>query len=120
VEETETIDKPRLLLIMEAQIQGSHVSRGYGGTHFEWLDKRLKIEKEGMAESKQALILKKLPGLSEDELRKLVVEFCLITLCYEGDVKSYKVQTTEKLNRMSIGIQVEKQGEVKTNVQPAT
>jgi len=108
VEETETIDKPRLLLIMEAQLQGSHVARGYGGDHFDWLAKRLKIEKEGMGESKQTLILKKLPGLSEDELRKLVVEFCLITLCYEGNVKGYRIQTTEKLNRMSIGIQVEK------------
>jgi len=108
VDQTETIDQPRLLLIMEAQLQGSHVSRGYGGDHFDWLAKRLKIEKEGMGESKQNLILKKLPKLSEDELRKLVVEFCLITLCYEGDVKAYKVQTTEKLNRMGIGIQVEK------------
>ena len=108
VEQTETIDKPRLLLIMLAQLQGSHVSRGYGGDHFDWLAKRLKIEKEGMGESKQTLILKKLPGLSEDELRKLVVEFCLITLCYQGDVKGYRIQTTEELNRMGIGIQVEK------------
>lgn len=54
------------------------------------------------------MILKKLPKLSEDELRKLLVEFCLITLCYEGHIQGYQVQTTEKLNRMGIGIQVEK------------
>ena len=106
VAETKTIDKQRLLLIMEAQLQGNHVSRGYGGDHIEWLAKRLKVEKEGGV-VKQDQILKKLPGLSEDELRKLLVEFCLITLRYEGDVKGYRVQTTEKLNRMGIGIQVE-------------
>ncbi|MBA7622148.1 Nucleoid occlusion protein [subsurface metagenome] len=44
VDQTETIDQPRLLLIMEAQLQGSHVSRGYGGDHFDWLAKRLKRE----------------------------------------------------------------------------
>ncbi|MBA7468395.1 Nucleoid occlusion protein [subsurface metagenome] len=105
-EQTTDIDKPRLLLIMEAQLEGSHVSRGYGGDHIEWLFKHLRIEKEGMG--KRDMILKKLPALSEDELRKLVVEFCLITLCYGGDIKGYRVQTTEKLNRMGIGIQVGK------------
>jgi len=111
VDETETIDKPRLLLIMEAQLQGSHVARGYGGQHFEWLAKRLKVEKDGSGTSRQALILKKLPGLPEGELRELVVEFCLVTLCYQGDIKGYKVQTTEQLNRMGIGVQKEKKGD---------
>ncbi|MBA7651998.1 hypothetical protein ES703_59827 [subsurface metagenome] len=109
VEETTTIDKPRLLLIMEAQIEGGHVSHGYGGTSIEWLVKRLKIEKTGLgSDSSRDLILKKLRKLSEEELRKLLVEFCLIMLCYDGNIKGYKVQTTEKLNRMGIGIQVEK------------
>ncbi len=108
VEQTETIDQPRLLLIMEAQLQGSHVSRGYGGDHFDWLAKRLKVDKEDTGGTKQALILKKLPALSEEELRKVLVEFCLISLCYDGEIKGYKVQTTEKLNRMDIGVQVEK------------
>ncbi|GAI66581.1 unnamed protein product, partial [marine sediment metagenome] len=108
VEETVKLDKPRLLLIMEAQLEGTHVSRGYGGDHFDWLAKRLKVEKDGSGTGQRDLILKKLPKLSEDELRKLLVEFCLITLCYEGDIKGYQVQTTEKLNRMGIGVQVEK------------
>jgi len=111
VEETTVIDKQRLLLIMEAQIEGSHVSGGYGSSgHIEWLTKRLKIENGGQGGGKRDLILKKLPGLSEDELLKLLVEFCLMTVCYQGDIKGYKVQTTEKLNRMGIGIQVEKAG----------
>ena len=110
VEQTVKMDKPRLLLVMETQLQGNHVARGYGGDHFDWLVKRLKIDTKlaDMGESKQSLILKKLPGLDKDELLKLLVEFCLISLCYEGDIKTYKVQTTEKLNRMKVGIQVEK------------
>ncbi|KKL11014.1 hypothetical protein LCGC14_2550080, partial [marine sediment metagenome] len=109
VEQTVKMDKPRLLLVMETQLQGNHVARGYGGDHFDWLVKRLKIDTKlaDMGESKQSLILKKLPGLDKDELLKLLVEFCLISLCYEGDIKTYKVQTTEKLNRMKVGIQTE-------------
>ncbi len=111
VDQTETIDKPRLLLIMETQVEGGHVSHGYGGTSIEWLIKRLKIETASMDNvSKRDMILKKLPGLSEEELLKLLVEFCLMMLCYDGNIKGYKVQTTEKLNRMGIGIQVEKKG----------
>ncbi len=107
VEETVAIDKARLLLIMEAQIEGGHVTHGYGGTSIEWLIKRLKIETAG-TDNKRGMILKKLPELPEEELLKLLVEFCLMMLCYDGDVRGYKVQTTEKLNRMGIGIQIEK------------
>ncbi len=109
VEETKGLDKPRLLLIMEAQIEGNHVTGGYGSDQLEWITKRLKVDAKSQDNiSKRDLLIKNLTGLSEDQLRKLLVEFCLMMLCYEGDIKTYKVQTTEKLNRMKVGIQVDK------------
>ncbi len=110
VEQTVTIDKPRLLLIMEAQFEGNHASRGYGtDTPLDWMLKRLKIEAKSQDNiGRRKLVIDKFSTLPEDKLQRLLVEFCLISLCYEGDIKSYKIQTTEKLNRMGVGIQVEK------------
>ena len=110
VGQTVTLDKPRLLLIMEAQFEGNHASRGYGtDTPLDWMLKRLKIEAKSQdSVGRRKLVVDKFSTLSEDELRKLLVEFCLLSVCYEGEIARYKVQTTEKLNRMGIGIQVEK------------
>ena len=106
VEQTETIDKPRLLLIMEAQFNGS----SYGTDEpLEWMLKRQKIEaKSNDNVSKRKMVVDKCSALSENELQKALVEYCLISLCYQGDIKTYKVQTTEALQRMKIGVQVEK------------
>ena len=95
---------------MEAQFEGNHASRGYGtDTPLDWMLKRLKIEAKSQDNiGRRKLVIDKFSTLPEDKLQRLLVEFCLISLCYEGDIKSYKIQTTEKLNRMGVGIQVEK------------
>lgn len=46
--------------------------------------------------------------LSEEELARMLVEFCLTMLTYDGDIQGYKIQTTEVLSGLHIGIQVEK------------
>ncbi|KKN59540.1 hypothetical protein LCGC14_0541540 [marine sediment metagenome] len=101
VSETTSIDRPRMLLIMKATITGSHVNRGYNSDWVDWLEKRLKVEERDK-------IIGALEALPELELAQLLVEFSLKMITYEGEINNYKIQTTEILNEMGIGIQVEK------------
>ncbi|KKM93647.1 hypothetical protein LCGC14_1206340 [marine sediment metagenome] len=101
VSETTCIDRPRMLLIMKATITGSHVSRGFGSEWVDWIQKWLKVDDRDK-------ILGAIDALPELELAQLLVEFSLKTLSYDGDIKGYKIQTTEILNEMGIGIQVDK------------
>jgi hypothetical protein len=50
------------------------------------------------------VILEAVDKLSEVDLAKLIVEFCLSKLTYKGDIKQYKIQTTESLNWLGIGV----------------
>lgn len=41
------------------------------------------------------------------ELRKLLVEFSLSMLTYEGDIQKYRIETTEPLNWLGVSPKVE-------------
>ncbi|MBA7674547.1 hypothetical protein ES703_82763 [subsurface metagenome] len=117
VSTTTTIDKPRLILILTAQLKGKHTN-SYSWQANDWemvLAKLLgfELEKDGgygtdAGKKKDAAFQKAMEKLTEDELAKVVVNFMLLMLAYQGEIQDYKVHTTEVLNKMGIGINIPK------------
>lgn len=113
VEKTITLDKPRMVLILQTQLSGRHCSSySYRDTASETLGKLLGVEikVEGWDPDRgkklDEAFSKALNKLSEEELAKVVVEFMLRMLTYDGDIKDYKVRTTSVLNGMGVGINI--------------
>jgi len=112
VDATTGMDAGRLKLVLLANVQGSHVGNHYGcgESMTQWLFGKLGIAEKannyGSNDSK--LLLPALEKLNVVELGKLLVEFSLKSLAYVGDIHSYKIETTEALNLLGIGINLEK------------
>ena len=107
VEETTILDTARLKLLLLAQMEGSHVRENYtwsDNTQVQWFASRLPI---AAGEKKVKAIFDEIDKLGAEDLCKLLVEFSLSMLTYEGEVNDYKVQTTEPLNWLGIGINLE-------------
>ncbi len=119
VEATTELDIPRMKLILYAQMNGGHVDRytSYStNKQMPWLLKRLKIE--STHDEGEKAIWKVVNKMSSQELSRLLVDFMLNMLTYQAQSSSfygsdhghtdYKIQTTEVLNWMDIGINIEK------------
>lgn len=113
VDKTTEIDKPRMLLILEAEMLGRHV-RSYSYSRSdtkEVLMKIIGIQKSDQYEHEEDTVKKirtALIGKSDTELAKIIVEYMLRMFLYDGDIKEYKVNTTGYLNLMKVGVNVEK------------
>lgn len=118
VEETgQALDKPRLLLIIQSQIGGYHVASGFHSVNEtkpkSWWWKKIMGEEFTPSLEDWSKFFKKAEAFTEEELAKLIVEFMLLTLCYQGEIGYYRAKTTDALNRMKIGITTEPKGEKK-------
>jgi ParB/RepB/Spo0J family partition protein len=117
LDKTTSLDKIRMKVIIAGIIHTTS-SYSYRDDPSDWFLARLKIDgKEvkgtdyGAAATAKvrAAIPQKIDALSEAELAQLLLEFYLVRMMYQGDIKDYKVQTTEALNWLGIGINIEKE-----------
>ena len=81
----------------------------------EWFLAKLKIDKKAVegndygdvANSKLiAAVMKKADTLSEVEIAQLLLEYYLVKMMFQGDIKDYKIKTTEALSWLGIGINI--------------
>jgi len=72
-----------------------------------WWAGKLKISTKSSERAKPEAVYTALDKLSEEELAKLIVESMLIFLTYQGGLEAYRIETTEALNWMGIGINIE-------------
>jgi len=107
---TTTLDKPRMKLIILSQLAGRNQSVGHsyssGMSNREFWLSKLQLPKQEGYNFNAAPIFEAIDKLSNEEVAKLIVEFTLCTLTYEGEIQGYKTQTTEALNWLGIGINV--------------
>ncbi|MBA7714939.1 hypothetical protein ES703_123972 [subsurface metagenome] len=109
---TSGLDRSRMKLILYAQIHGNHVDRSSSysqGKQMTWLLNRLKVEASHL--EREAELWKKVRGLNDQEMARLIVEFMLSMLTYQapsygfyGSNQDYKIQTTEVLNWLGVGV----------------
>jgi len=110
VQETTWLDRPRMKLIVMAQLEGHHMAGNYGGGASPkrwWRDKLGVVEAKNEWEIKTKPIYAALDKLSDEDMAKHIVEFMLEALAYKGDLETYRIETTHPLNWMGIGVNVE-------------
>jgi len=113
VKATSGLDKPRMKVIVLAQMNGYHTRDYYGGDRESpttWWSKKLKLPGEPVQSDRVAAVVKALESMSEEDIAKLIIEFMFYTLRWNGDVERYKIQTTEPLNWLGIGVTTEAKG----------
>jgi len=111
IAQTTTLDRPRIKLILLAQIHGAHASKTYYGGEetkrpSKWLWDKISAGTPDL-ERKIELLFKKVDKLSDEELAKLMVEFMFYYLVDHGDVGSHEIKTEEPLKWL--GQTIEKQ-----------
>jgi ParB/RepB/Spo0J family partition protein len=99
VEATATIDKPRMKVIIRAQMLGKHTSSYYSSekSPTKWLWERLNLPQAETHTFDSQKIMAAVDKLNEVDLAKLVVEFMLEMQKSTGDIERYKITTTEPL-----------------------
>ncbi|MBA7605060.1 Nucleoid occlusion protein [subsurface metagenome] len=110
IAQTTTLDRPRIKLILLAQIDGSHITKHYygltdGKNPETWLWEKLSAGTPAI-ERKDEDLFKRIDKLPDEELARLVVEFMLYYLTDKGDIGRYEIRTTRPLNWMGIGVNV--------------
>jgi len=102
---TKTLDKGRMLLILEAQIKGYHIE-GYiapAPADLFWRD----IDPDGKVKTHDVdNLFKKLEKLPEADLAKMITEFCLYALQDKSEIASYKINLQDTLNRMGVKVEM--------------
>jgi len=116
VTSTTTLDRPRLKVIIAALTIERHYYYSDDENAIKWFADRLKVSKKDAGNQfnqtdwgkLREKVLKHLDSVPEEELTKLVLQFAFSRLTYGGDVKEYKIKTTEALNWLGIGISLPK------------
>jgi len=103
VEQTIVLDRPRMKLIVQAQLRGGHTSHYGDRSPWTWWQAKLGVDGD-QHRRQDGEIFAALDKLNNEELAKAIVEFMLWSMLYQGDVERYKVQTTEALNWMGVGV----------------
>jgi len=110
IAQTTTLDRPRIKLILLAQMDGQHTGRHYyGGTDgkrpAQWLWDKVSA---GTPEHDRtgAKLFKAIDKLSDEQLAQLVVEFMFYYLTDKGDIGSYQVKADEPLKWMGVTMQL--------------
>lgn len=109
VVQTTDMDWPRVKLTILALFETRSYSYTRDHTRPDhWFANKLGIEVKDMHDDKKLhqAIFVKLEEKSFEFNCRLLVEFLLLRLTYQGDIHTYKIQTTEALNWMGIGINV--------------
>lgn len=110
VEATTKLDHPRMKIAVLCFMSVDHSYYSSGNSVVTWWTKKLKIETTGYVEQSKlrAEIVKKLDACSEVELAQHLLEYCLMKMTFDGEIQRYKIQTTEALNWLGVGVQVPK------------
>ena len=107
VDETVGMDAGRLRVVLLASIQ--RTSYGNRSESVNWLLEKLDCKpKENYGNVKLETFLAALAKKSVTELGRILLEFSLQSLRYTGDIHDYKIETTEALNLLGIGINLKK------------
>ncbi|GAI66706.1 unnamed protein product, partial [marine sediment metagenome] len=96
VQETTTIDRARMKLIILAQIEGSHTEKYYYRTiesPEQWLWEKVSPQTQNIDRNRDKLF-QAIDALGDEELAKLIVEFMLEALTYKGELENYRIKTT--------------------------
>ena len=111
VAETTKMDHARMKLIVLAQIETTHPYYYSDDKDINWFLKKLNVkpirseyQTTDAVKTKVALI-QAVDRLPEQDLAKVIVEFMLTKLTFKGDIKEYKILTTEPLRWMGIAAQ---------------
>ena len=121
VEQTTALDRPRMKLIIFSSIKNDR--NYYNNRKSDYFLRRFDIktkEENGthIAYDKiNAAIFESLDKLTEQQIAQIIVEFFLNQLIYEGNPENYKIQTTEPLNWMKIGINIEKEEKAEKKIE---
>lgn len=118
VTSTTILDRPRLKVIIAAFFVSSRSYYSYNNEAINWFAERLKVGKKDVSDNYghvdsdklRAKVLKHLDSVPEEELTKVVLQYAFSQLTYDGDIKDYKITTTEALNWLGIGINLPKGG----------
>lgn len=115
VDTTTELDLPRLRLIFHSLIYGRLGEHNYGaGSSMDWLMHRLGVKVSNQyGDERKKPLWEEIEKHSREELEYLLVEFSLNMLTYQGDIHTYKIQTTEALNWLGISPKVEVPKETK-------
>ena len=110
VQETIGIDRARMKLIIMAQIEGYHTEKHYYRIESpeQWLWEKVSPQTQNI-DRNQDKLFRAIDALGDEELAKLIVEFMLEALTYQGELENYQIKTTLPLNWMGIGVNVEKE-----------
>ena len=120
VKETTSLDIPRVKLIFYAQVAGNHVGENYGPqeTSASWLLNKLKVtdfkSNEYGSDRKKRIGQAVLAGLDKlpfKDMLELLMEFMLHELTYRGELRDYRIQTTDALKLFHVAVQVPKEAE---------
>ncbi|GAJ04797.1 unnamed protein product, partial [marine sediment metagenome] len=117
VAQTTTLDCPRMKLVIVAQMEeGSGYYSYYRDSVATWFANKLKLETKSddraiERDKLRPAILKAIDVLSDEDMAKLIVEYMLVKLTdKDHDIQNYRIKTTEPLNLMGIGINVDSKG----------
>ena len=117
VSSTTNLDHARMKVIIDCLIHIERFSSYLESQEANWFAGKLKINTKDLASDHghgktsklRARIFEKLDTLAEEELAKLILEFAFARLMFAGDIKEYKILTTEALSWLGIGINIEKE-----------
>ena len=110
IAQTTTLDKPRMKLILLAQMDGLHTSRSYyygaeGATKKpeKWLWDKVSAGTADIDRTR-ATLFKAIDRLSDEQLAQLLVEFMFYYLTDKGDIGTYTIKADEPLKWMGVEI----------------
>ncbi len=111
IAQTATLDRPRIKLILLAQMDGRHTQRSYygggdGKNPETWLWEKISAGTPAI-ERKREDLFNRIDKLTDDELARLVVEFMFYYLTDKGDIGNYEIKAEEPLKWMGIDIKME-------------
>lgn len=110
IAQTTTLDRPRIKLILLAQMDGRHAQRYYygGGDGKQpetWLWEKISAGTAAIARKREDLF-KRIDKLTDEELAKLVVEFMFYYLVDQGDIGTWKIKTETPLEWLGVKIEL--------------
>lgn len=119
VAETASLDHARMKVLVLSQINTDRSYYYSDDKDINWFLNKLKVKPQktdyGSTDQAKTLraIIEAVDKLSEQELAKVIVECSLVKLAYKGDIKEYKIQTTQSLNWLGIAVQSPNEDEKK-------
>lgn len=111
IAQTTTLDRPRIKLILLAQMDGLHARKSYyygeeSGTKKpeKWLWDKLSAGTPENERTKEKLF-KVIDKLTDEELARLVVDFMFFYLVDHGDIGTYQIKAEEPLKWLGVEIE---------------